>query len=175
MTLVTRARSGLGRRGASGRRASLRRPPAVEDCRWGRLRGWVRRGRAPPWTIFTILHDDGITEIVWRAGIVIRPAELDVLANTITYVPRCQSRPLLVHLDLVRHITPAVRGMLASYRHHGPIGLTGSGPKDRVLAAFIAQSRSRTRYFAETADARAWLSSILMKAGTPAMNPIWVC
>jgi len=75
-----------------------------------------------------------------------------------------------VHLDLIRHVTPAARGMLVSYRHHGPIGLTGSDPMDGVLAAFIAQSRSRTSYFAETADARAWLSSILMKAGTPAMN-----
>lgn len=116
---------------------------------------------------FTIRHDDGITEVIWRPGIVIGPAELDVLANTITHVPRWQSRPLLVHLDLIRHITPAARAMLVSYRHHGPIGLTGRDPVDRVLAAFIAQSRSRTRYLADTAEARSWLLDVGCEGRTP--------
>jgi len=55
--------------------------------------------------------------------------------------------------------------MLVAYRHAGPIGLTGSDPVDRVLAAFIAQSRSRTRYFTDSEAARAWLSSIGAAAG----------
>jgi hypothetical protein len=95
--------------------------------------------------------------VLWRPGIVIGPAELDVLANTITHAPRWRSRPMLIHLDLIRHITPSARQMLVAYHHAGPIALTGSDPVDRVLAAFIAQSRSRTRYFARTGDARAWL------------------
>lgn len=90
----------------------------------------------------------------------IGPAELDVLANTITHFPRWRSAPILIHLDLIRHITPAARGMLLAYHHVGPIGLTGSDPVDRVLAAFIAQSRSRTRYFHGTGDARAWLDAV---------------
>lgn len=109
---------------------------------------------------FTITQDAGIAEVLWRPGSVIGPAELDVLANTVTHAPRWQSRPLLIHLDLIRHITPAARQMLVAYRHEGPIALTGSDPVDRVLAAFIAQSRSRTRYFARTEDARAWLVSL---------------
>jgi hypothetical protein len=107
---------------------------------------------------FTITQDAGIAEVLWRPGIVIGPAELDVLANTITHAPRWRSRPLLIHLDLVRHITPEARQMLVAYHHAGPIALTGSDPVDRVLAAFIAQSRSHTRYFARTGDARDWLS-----------------
>lgn len=109
---------------------------------------------------FTITHDAGILEVLWRPGIGIGPAELDVLANTVTHFPRWHVSPVLVHLNLVRHITPPARRMLVAYRHAGPIGLTGSDPVDRVLAAFIAQSRSRTRYFTDSGDARTWLSSI---------------
>ncbi|WP_157940303.1 hypothetical protein [Arthrobacter ruber] len=114
---------------------------------------------------FTLLHDAGILEVLWRPGISIGPAELDVLANTITHVPRWHWAPMLVHLDLIRHITPPARQMLVAYRHLGPIALTGSDPVDRVLAAFIAQSRSRTRYFPDTEDARIWLFSVGMSAG----------
>ncbi|MEG9249175.1 hypothetical protein V6S67_13900 [Arthrobacter sp. Soc17.1.1.1] len=109
---------------------------------------------------FTIRHDDGILEVIWRPGIGVDPAVLDVLANTITHFPDWHRAPMLVHLNVIRHITPHARQMLIAYRHLGPIGLTGRDPVDRVLAAFIAQSRSRTRYFLETADARAWLSSV---------------
>ena len=109
---------------------------------------------------FTIIDDAGILEVLWRPGIGIGPAELDVLANTVTHFPRWHATPVLVHLDLVRHITPPARRMLVAYHHAGPIGLTGSDPVDRVLAAFIAQSRSRTRYFTESGEARTWLSSI---------------
>jgi hypothetical protein len=106
---------------------------------------------------FTTTYGDGILEVVWRPGIVIGPAELDVLASTITHAPAWQSMPMLVHLDLIRSITPTARGMLIAYRHLGPIALTGSAPMDRVLAAFIAQSPSRTRYFSATERARSWL------------------
>ena len=109
---------------------------------------------------FTIIDDAGILEVLWRPGIGIGPAELDVLANTVTHFPRWHASPMLVHLNLVRHITPPARRMLVAYHHAGPIGLTGSDPVDRVLAAFIAQSRSRTRYFTRSGEARAWLSSI---------------
>ncbi|MHA7283502.1 hypothetical protein [Arthrobacter sp. TMS2-4] len=109
---------------------------------------------------FRIIDDAGILEVLWRPGIGIGSAELDVLANTITHFPRWHASPVLVHLNLVRHITTPARRMLVAYRHAGPIGLTGSDPVDRVLAAFIAQSRSRTRYFTETGEARAWLSSV---------------
>lgn len=121
---------------------------------------------------FTISYDAALLEVAWRPGIVIGPAELDVLANTITHFPRWRSIPMLVHLNLIRHITPAARGMLVAYHHAGPIGLTGSDPVDRVLAAFIAQSRSRTRYFERTDDARAWLSSVLAAATAPAPVPL---
>lgn len=109
---------------------------------------------------FRISRDDDIVEVLWQPGIVIGPAELDVLANTITHFPLWRSAPMLIHLDLIRHITPAARQLLVAYRHEGPIGLTGSDPVDRVLAAFLAQSRSRTRYFPETADARSWLAAV---------------
>ncbi len=117
---------------------------------------------------FTILHDDGILEVLWRPGIGVGPAELDVLANTITHFPDWHRAPMLVHLNVIRHITPHARQMLVAYRHRGPIGLTGRDPVDRVLAAFIAQSRSRTRYFLGTADARAWLST----APAPALTAV---
>jgi hypothetical protein len=98
---------------------------------------------------------------VWRPDIGVGPAELDVLANTITHFPGWHSAPVLVHLNLIRHITPPARHLLIAYRHRGPIALTGRDPVDRVLAAFIAQSRSRTRYFVDTGEARGWLSSVL--------------
>lgn len=109
---------------------------------------------------FTILHDAGILEVLWRPGIGVGPAELDVLANTITHFPDWHRAPMLVHLHLIRHITPPARHMLIAYRHRGPIALTGHDPVDRVLAAFIAQSRSRTRYFMDIGEARAWLASV---------------
>lgn len=114
---------------------------------------------------FTITHHAGILEVLWRPGIGIGAAELDVLANTVTHFPRWHALPVLVHLNLVRHITPPARRMLVAYHHAGPIGLTGSDPVDRVLAAFLAQSRSRTRYFTESGEARAWLSSIGAASG----------
>ncbi|MDQ0735894.1 hypothetical protein [Arthrobacter agilis] len=98
---------------------------------------------------------------MWRPDIGVGPAELDVLANTITHFPGWHSAPVLVHLNLIRHITPPARHLLIAYRHRGPIALTGRDPVDRVLAAFIAQSRSRTRYFVDTGEARGWLSSVL--------------
>ncbi|MFC3300219.1 hypothetical protein FJV46_07005 [Arthrobacter agilis] len=91
----------------------------------------------------------------------IGPPELDVLGNTITHTSGWLVRPVLIHLDLIHHITPPARQMLLAYRHRAPIALTGSDPVDRVLAAFIAQSRSRTRYFTDPAEAREWLSGIL--------------
>jgi hypothetical protein len=109
---------------------------------------------------FTIRHDDGILEVLWRPGIGVGPAALDVLANTITHFPDWHRAPMLVHLNVIGYISPQARQMLIGYRHLGLIGLTGRDPVDRVLAAFIAQSRSRTRYFLETADARAWLSAV---------------
>ncbi len=116
---------------------------------------------------FRILHVSGILEVLWRPGAVIGPAELDVLANTITHFPRWHSAPMLVHLTLIRHITPPARQMLVAYRHLGPIALIGSDPVDRVLAAFIAQSRSRTRYFAEADDARGWLTAVRQDLPSP--------
>ncbi len=108
---------------------------------------------------FTLVQVAGSLELIWRPGIVIGPAELDVLANTISHFPGWPSLPVLIHLSLIRHITPAARSALLQYRHVGPIGLVGSDPVDRVIAAFITQSRSRTRYFEHVAEARAWLSS----------------
>lgn len=116
---------------------------------------------------FTITHDGGILEVLWRPGVRIGPAELDVLANTITHFPHWHVSPILVHLDLVRHITQPARRMLVAYHHAGPIGLTGRDPVDRVLAAFIVQSPSRTRYFTESGGARAWLSSVGTASGRP--------
>lgn len=108
---------------------------------------------------FTLVRVAGTLEVLWRPGVVVGIAELDVLANTVSHVPGWPSMPILIHLSLIRHITLPARSVLLQYRHLGPIGLVGADPVDRVLAAFIAQSRSRTRYFEEAADARAWLVS----------------
>ncbi|KNC19392.1 hypothetical protein AC792_06575 [Arthrobacter sp. RIT-PI-e] len=107
-------------------------------------------------------------EIRWRPGVVIGPAELDVLANTLTHVPGWTAVPILIHLGLIRHITLPARTALLQYRHLGPIGLVGNDPVDRVIAAFITQSRSRTRYFEDVTDAQAWLASV----GDPAPAPV---
>lgn len=120
---------------------------------------------------FTIDHDTGVLEVTWHPGIVIGPAELDVLANTITHFPHWHRTPMLVRLDLVRHITSPARQMLVAYRHLAPIALTGNDPVDRVLAAFITQSRSRTRYFPRTSEARTWLSSIRQEGPAPELVP----
>lgn len=108
---------------------------------------------------FVITQDAGIVEVRWRPGIVVGPAELDVLANTITHFPNWRRAPMLVYLSRLRRITPPARQALLDYHHLGPIALTGGDPVDRVLAAFITQSPSRTRYFADTDQARAWLRS----------------
>ena len=123
--------------------------------------------RPAPHQDFIIGLSDEVLKIVWRPGISIGPAELDVLANTITHFPRWQHRPLLIHLSRIRYIMPPARQMLLAYRHFGPIALMGSDPVDRVLAAFITQSLSRTKYFTDEGEAQEWLSAVV-RAADPA-------
>lgn len=106
---------------------------------------------------FTITHETGILEVVWRPGIVVGTNELDVLANTVTHVRRWRHTPVLVHLNAVRHVTSEARHVLIAYRHPGHIGILGSDSMDEVLAAFITRSLSDTRYFTSRADALRWL------------------
>ncbi len=37
------------------------------------------------------------------------------------------------------------------------VGLVGTGPVDRVIAAFLEHARTETHYFSRTLDAEAWV------------------
>jgi hypothetical protein len=106
------------------------------------------------------LRDDGVfLRLEWTPGVVIEAEDIHSTIAAVTAASPLGKRPLLVHIGPVERITPEAKKLLIDDTCSARTAVVGVDNVGRVVTAFNRKSATPSRYFAEEADAIAWLTA----------------
>lgn len=105
------------------------------------------------------LSDDGpFLRLQWTPRVTIEADDIHSSIAAVTAASPKGKRPLLVHIGPLERITPEARQLLIDDTCSARTAVVGVDDVGRVITAFNYKSATPSRYFAEEADAIAWLT-----------------
>ncbi len=101
-------------------------------------------------------YREGLLVLWWAPGSLLTPADVLGAYDAIRELSDGYLMPLVVHLQGLVGIAPPARALLLEASLTCRTAVVGTGPVDRVIAGFLEQSLSETRYFDSGCEAVAW-------------------
>ncbi|MEG9249831.1 hypothetical protein V6S67_17215 [Arthrobacter sp. Soc17.1.1.1] len=102
---------------------------------------------------------DGLLVLWWAPGSLLTTVDVLGSYDAIRELSDGYRMPLVVHLQALAGIAPPARTLLLEATLASRIAVVGTGPVDRVIAGFLEQSLTETRYFDRAGEALAWVRS----------------
>lgn len=105
-----------------------------------------------------VLEDAGDHVILeWKPGITMQASDVAASVAAVTALSPHGSRPLLMRIGLVEHITAEAKQLLIRDISSSRIATIGTDDVGRVLTAFYYRSVTPSRYFTDETEAMTWL------------------
>lgn len=98
----------------------------------------------------------GVLMLWWAPSSLLTPADILASYEGIRELSDGYRMPLVIHLQGMVGITAQARSIVLEDSLSARIGFVGNGPVDQVIAAFLEQALTETRYFEESATAEVW-------------------
>ena len=98
----------------------------------------------------------GLLVLWWSPGSLLAPPDVLGSYEAIRELSDGYLMPLVVHLQGLVGIAPPARSLLLEASLTTRIALVGTGPVDQVIAGFLGQALSETRYFESAFEAMTW-------------------
>ena len=98
----------------------------------------------------------GLLVLRWETGSLLTLADVLAALDAIRDLSEGHLLPLVVHLQGLSGIDLDARALLVEGSLTSRIGFVGTGPVDRVLAAFLEPALCESRYFDHPEAARTW-------------------
>lgn len=117
---------------------------------------------APPWRFcvgsFCLHVEPRLLSLWWAPGAVLDAADVTGAYEVIREVSDGYRLPLVVHLQGMVGIGAEARTLILENSLSSRVAFVGTGPVDQVIAAFLEQALSETRYFECPRAAEEWAS-----------------
>lgn len=106
---------------------------------------------------FVLTAEEHFNRLQWAPGVTITGEDVRAFGEAVEAVSSEGVRPLLVHLNSVRRITPAARQLIVRDTCSTRTAILGEDPVSMVITAFAYTSRTPTRFFTDEREAIEWL------------------
>ncbi|WP_434995316.1 hypothetical protein [Arthrobacter sp. Ld5] len=100
--------------------------------------------------------NDGLLRLWWAPDSRVTLADVLAAYEGIRRLSDGYVLPLAVYLQGMGGIAPAARMIILECSLTSRTAFVGTGPVDRVIAAFLEHARSETHYFENASEAEAW-------------------